>query len=650
MSVRQSLLAATIVSIVAFAIVPASAQTLRYANQGDLKSLDPYTLRESTTIAHHGHVYEGLTARDKDLQIIPGLAESWETPEPTRWRFHLRKGVKFHNGDPFTADDVVFSAERVRAKGSDFQTLVPIDAKVVKIDDYTVDFILTKPNPILTSQWDAWYIMDKKWCEDNNAVAPTPVAATTPSYASLHENGTGPFFIESHQPGVKTVFKVNPNWWRKPEHNLKEIIFTPISNEATRVAALLSGEVDVIEPVPSQDIARVNASPNATVMTGPEIRTIFLGMDQIRDELLFSNIKGKNPFKDIRVREAFFKAIDVELIKTRVMRGLSTPSALMIAPQLFKLSGDFVRPKFDPDGAKKLLAEAGYPDGFEVTMDCPNDRYVNDAAICQAVVGMLARVGVKINLLAQPKALYFAKILKAGGFQSSFYMLGWTPATMDSHNVMEDIMGCRDDPAKGGGNNNLGGYCNKEFDALADKVLQETDTSQARPADQAGLRNRRQGLRLHPAAPAGAGLGRIEESQDSAERRQSGAALLGHQTGITQNRQLQSRSPQAPGFFISHRPRQVKGPHARFHSSPGHSGDRRHDRGRDHLVFDVPLRRRSGQPDRRDRHLGRRSAPRSANRSASTIPCRCSSRAISSTPRSSSSASPTSSASRSRAC
>jgi peptide/nickel transport system substrate-binding protein len=149
MSVRQNLLAATIFSIVAFAIVPASAQTLRYANQGDLKSLDPYTLRESTTIAHHGHVYEGLTARDKDLQIVPALAESWETPEPTRWRFHLRKGVKFHNGDPFTADDVVFSADRARAKGSDFQTLVPIDAKVVKIDDYTVDFILTTPNPIL---------------------------------------------------------------------------------------------------------------------------------------------------------------------------------------------------------------------------------------------------------------------------------------------------------------------------------------------------------------------------------------------------------------------------------------------------------------------------------------------------------------------
>jgi peptide/nickel transport system substrate-binding protein len=477
MSVRRSLLAAATASIIALAMVPASAQTLRYANQGDLKSLDPYTLNESTTHAHLGQVFEGLTARDKDLKVIPALAESWETPEPTRWRFHLRKGVKFHNGDPFTADDVVFSADRVRKKGSNLQTRVAPDTKVVKVDDHTVDFILTSPNPILNSQWDTWYIMSKKWAEANNAIDPTPAAATTPSFASLNANGTGSFSVESHQPGVKTVFKANPNWWHKPEYNIKEIVFTPIGSDATRVAALLSGEVDVMEPVPIQDITRVDSSPNAQVLKGPELRTIFLGMDQVRDELLYSNVKGKNPFKDVKVREAFFKAIDIELIKTRVMRGLSTPSALMIAPQLFKLSGDFTRPKFDPDGAKKLLTEAGYPDGFEVTMDCPNDRYVNDAAICQAVVGMLARIGVKVTLLAQPKAQYFAKVLKPGGYQTSFYLLGWTPGTLDSHNVLFDIMGCRDDPKSNRGEANLGGYCNKKLDALADKVLQETDTT-----------------------------------------------------------------------------------------------------------------------------------------------------------------------------
>ena len=455
---------------------PAVSVTLRYANQGDLKSLDPYTLNETTTNAHLGHVYEGLTKRGKDLAIQPALAERWETSEDgLRWRLHLRQGIKFHSGNAFNADDVIFSADRVRATGSNFATRVPTTAKFVKVDDHTVDVILTSPNPILNSQWDTWYIMDKEWSEANNAAAPTPAAATTPSFAALNANGTGPFVIESHQAGVKTVFKKNANWWGKPEHNLDEIVFTPISSDATRVAALLSGEVDVIEPVPLQDIQRVNSAPDKQVMTGPELRTIFLGFDTVRDELLSSSVKGKNPFKDKRVREAFYKAIDMNLIRDRVMRGLSTPSALMIAPELFVHSKDFTRPKFDLEGAKKLLAEAGYPNGFEVGMDCPNDRYVNDEAICQATVSMLARAGIKVNLTAQPKALYFAKSGKSGGYSTSFYLLGWTPGTFDSHNVLHDIMGCRDVPTSSRGETNYGGYCNKELDALTDRILVETD-------------------------------------------------------------------------------------------------------------------------------------------------------------------------------
>ncbi|MBV8697970.1 MAG: ABC transporter substrate-binding protein, partial [Bradyrhizobium sp.] len=167
MSVRPTLFAAAIGALASLAMQPASSQTLRYANQGTLKSLDPYTFKETTTIAHQGHVYEGLVTRDKDLKTVPALAESWETPEPTRWRFHLRKGVKFHNGDPFTADDVLFSADRVRAQGSNFLSNVPSDAKFVKVDDYTVDVVLSAPNPILISQWDSWYILDRKWCEEN---------------------------------------------------------------------------------------------------------------------------------------------------------------------------------------------------------------------------------------------------------------------------------------------------------------------------------------------------------------------------------------------------------------------------------------------------------------------------------------------------
>ena len=473
-SLKNALLALGLA--VGLGAAPAEAQNVfRFAFQGDIKSLDPYSLKESFTIGMHGAVYESLVTRDKNLKYAPQLAESWETPEPTRWRFHLRKGVKFHDGSPFTADDVIFSANRVRAPGSNFQTNVPADAEFVKVDDYTVDMKLKTPNPIAIAQFSTWYIMSKSWAEKNNAVQPSPPTATSPSYAALHENGTGPFVVAEHQPGVRTVFKKFPGYWGKVESNVDEAVFTTIGNSATRVAALLSGEVDWIDPVPLQDQPRVESSGNAVVMAGPELRTIFLGMDQWRDELKDSSVKGKNPFKDKRVREAFYLAIDEDTIAKRVMRGQATPSAILIAPSLYDRSGEFKRPAYDPKKAKALLTEAGYPDGFSLTMDCPNDRYVNDEAICQAVVSMLARVGVKVNLNAQPKAKYFAKVL-APAYDTSFYLVGWTPSSQDSHNILYEIAGCRKDPKSGRGGWNLGDYCNPKIDEIADKVEQETDT------------------------------------------------------------------------------------------------------------------------------------------------------------------------------
>jgi peptide/nickel transport system substrate-binding protein len=460
--------------LTALSVFPASAATFRFGFQGDLKSLDPYTLNETFTIGVLGNVYEGLTKRGKNLEIIPGLAESWEIVEPTRWRFHLRRGVKFHNGADFTADDVVFSAERVRAIGSDFRTRLQPDTKVVKVDDYTVDFVTSQPNPILHYEWDTWYMMSKKWAEANNSAMPQPATGQQMNYAALNENGTGPFKIIEHQAGVRTLFRPNPDWWGKPEHNLDEVVFTTISNDATRVAALLSGDVEWVDPVPLQDIPRVNANPSTQVLSGPELRTIFLGFDQMRDELKHSNVKGKNPFKDVRVRKAFYQAIDIEAIKSRVMRGFATPSALLISPLLFSRANEFKRWPYDAKAARQLLAEAGYPDGFQVTMDCPNDRYVNDEAICQAVVAMLARIGVKVDLLAQPKAKYFAKVLASGGYDTSFYMLGWTPGSLDSWNVLLNITGCRDEKGNGG-QFNLGGYCNPKVEELRDRILVETD-------------------------------------------------------------------------------------------------------------------------------------------------------------------------------
>jgi len=289
--------------------------------------------------------------------------------------------------------------------------------------------------------------------------------------ASFRANGTGPFRVRERQPNVRTTFARNGNYWGKIEGNVTEVIFTPIGNDATRVAALLSGEIDVMEPVPVQDVARVNASAGTRAITGPELRTIFLGMDQKRDELLYSSVKGKNPFKDKRVRQAFYQAIDIDGIKRTVMRGASNTTALMVGPGINGFLPELnKRLPYDVEAAKKLMAEAGYPNGFEVAMNCPNDRYVNDGQICEAVAANLSRIGVKVNLQAETKGTYFPKVLRR---DTSFYMLGWTPSTYDAHNALNALMRCVDD--KGAGQFNLGAYCNPKVDELTQKIQSETD-------------------------------------------------------------------------------------------------------------------------------------------------------------------------------
>ncbi len=232
----------------------------------------------------------------------------------------------------------MFNVARTRARNSQLSVRLPPDLQVAKVDDFTVDFTLQTPNPILHYSWDTWYMMDKEWTEANNATQPSAPQDTTPGFAVLNANGTGPFRITEHQLGVRTVFQKNPAWWGKVEHNLDQVIFTPITSAPTRVAALLSGEVDVIDPVPLQDVARINQSANARVLEGPEVRTIYLSFDQMRDELTASSVKGKNPFKDKRVRQAFYQAIDIEAIRRQVMRGAATPASSLISPLLFDVS------------------------------------------------------------------------------------------------------------------------------------------------------------------------------------------------------------------------------------------------------------------------------------------------------------------------
>ena len=466
---RKMAATALFVALSAVGVV-ASAQTVRIANQGDALSMDPHSLNETLQLSVTGNVYEPLVGRNKDLSLTPMLATSWKQTSPTVWRFELRKGVQFHDGTPFTADDVVFSLARTQVEGSDMKSYTNDFKEVRKIDSHTVEIETKTPFPILPDVLSLVYIMSKKWCETNQATVPVDRRKGVENTASFKANGTGPFRVRERQPNVRTVFTRNGSYWGKIEGNVTEVVFTPIGNDATRVAALLSGEVDVMEPVPVQDIDRVNSSANTRAITGPELRTIFLGMDQKRDELLYSNVKGKNPFKDKRVRQAFYQAIDIKGIKKTVMRGASNPSAQLVGPGINGFQPEMKRLPYDVEAAKKLMAEAGYPNGFEVSMHCPNDRCVNDGRICQTVAANLSRINVKINLQAETKGTYFPKVLRR---DTSFYMLGWTPATYDAHNAMNAIMRCVDD--KGAGQFNLGAYCNPKVDELTLKVQAETD-------------------------------------------------------------------------------------------------------------------------------------------------------------------------------
>ncbi|WP_418316789.1 ABC transporter substrate-binding protein [Piscinibacter sakaiensis] len=449
----------------------AHAVTLRVANQGDATSMDPHSLNESLQLTFTNNIYEPLVSRDKKLGLVPGLATKWSQTSPTVWRFELRKGVKFHDGSEMTADDVVFSFRRAAGDGSDMKGYTSSFKEVRKVNDHVVEIETLTPFPILPDVITLVFVMNKKWAEENNAAVPVDKRKGIENTASFKANGTGPYRLKERQPSARTVLVRNMNYWDKVEGNVTEVIFTPIGNAATRVAALLSGEVDLMEPVPLQDIDRIQANPAYTVLQGPELRTIFLGMDQKRDELLYSSVKGKNPFKDKRVRQAFYQAIDIETIKSRVMRNAAVPTGLMVAPGIKGFVPELnKRLPHDADAARKLLADAGYPNGFEVGMNCPNDRYVNDAAICQAIAANLARIGVKVNLQTESKATYFPKILRR---DTSFYLLGWTPGTYDSHNVLSSLLATPTD--KGQGQFNLGSYSNPKIDQLTLAVQSEID-------------------------------------------------------------------------------------------------------------------------------------------------------------------------------
>ena len=467
---RRTLIAATLSAAM---LLPGLgfAKTFKWTSQGDILTLDPHSQNEGLNIAANLWVYDPLVKYNEKFEVVPSLATSWERLNPTTMRFKLRPNVKFQDGTPFTADDVVFSLKRAMSPSSQFKSYVAGISDVVAVDPMTVDVITAGPNPVLLRQLPSLGIMSKAWAEKNNAVLPQDFNKKEESFSARNAMGTGPYQLKSREVDIKTVYVENPNWWGKPTKtgNVTEIIYTPIKQNATRTAALLSGEVDFVLDPPAQDLDRLRKQVN--VLDGNEYRTIYIAMDVKNPELKYSNIKGKNPLADVRVREALYRAIDIEAIKKSVMRGMSLPTGAMISPQVNGYSDALgKRVPYDPVKARELLKQAGYDNNLEFTIDCPNNRYINDEAICQAVVAMWAKIGVKTKLNAMPRATFFPKV--ANG-DTSIYLFGWGVPTFDAYYTLESLIRSKGKGAAGAFN--YGGYSNPKVDALIDTIKTETD-------------------------------------------------------------------------------------------------------------------------------------------------------------------------------
>jgi peptide/nickel transport system substrate-binding protein len=469
--------------LLALTVAMAQARTLRWSSQGDAATHDPHAQNEGVNNQINGQIYEQLLTRDKNLKSIPCLAISWKQASPTVWVFNLRRGVKWQDGSAFTADDVVFSILRAQQDTSNMKVYAVALGKPRKIDDFTVELTTPVPNPVLIDMVSSGniFIMSKAWSVKHRVEKTQDYRSGEETYAARNAMGTGPFMLVSREPDVKTVLKKNPGWWGiaegRFEGNVDEVVYRPIKQASTRIAALMSGEIDFVLDPPVQDVQKLRREKSLKVLEGRENRVIFIGMDQARDQLLYANVKDRNPFKDRRVRLALYQAVDVNAIKTTVMRGLSIPTAIQLSSPKAAGLPDSMDKRYPLDlaASRKLLAEAGYPNGFSVTIDCPNDRYVNDEKICIALAGMWARIGVEVKVNAISKTTYFPKLQK---LDSSFYLLGWGGATTDAIFTLKPVLHSRN--SSGAGEYNWGNYRDTVLDGLIDRAEGEMDADKRR--------------------------------------------------------------------------------------------------------------------------------------------------------------------------
>jgi peptide/nickel transport system substrate-binding protein len=462
--------------LLALALAPAVAAPLRIASGFDPQTMDPH----AQALLYHTRVmtqvYESLVGRDEQYRLEPALALSWQALDARTWRFKLRPGVVFHDGSPFGADDVVFSIERALGPTSQRSFHLKGVTGAKKVDDLTVDVSLSTPDAVLPEKFWLVAMMSKAWCLKHGVERAQDFNGKQETHAVRNANGTGPFRLERYEPDTKTVLRSHPAWWGRKDRrtgNVDEAVYVTIRSDATRLAALSSGEVDVVLDPPFQDVERLKGDPRLALLQIPDLGQQYLTFDQTRDQLVHGDVKDRNPFKDRRVRQAVYQAIQMDLVVAKVLRGQATPTGGFLSPRVDGVPADLdKRLPYDPKAAKALLAQAGYPNGFAVTLDCVNIGYREN--VCQAITAMLAQVGIRTTLRTAPTNQFFPKLSQA---TASFIEYGWTPSN-DAWASLNGLFHTWD--AGGGGTFNAGRYSNPALDTLIDDIRIEADLTRRR--------------------------------------------------------------------------------------------------------------------------------------------------------------------------
>ena len=466
----RALLASAILAL-AF---PSSAKLLRYASQVDPGTMDPHALASIYNNRVMSQVYEPLVDRDENFKPGPRLALSWSPLEGGKgWRFKLRPGVKFQDGSPFGADDVVFNVKRALDPTSAYKTSLPNVTGARKVDDLTVDILTSQPTPVLPLQLTNLRLMSKAWCEKHKVERPQDFKGKEETFAARNANGTGAFRLVRWDTDVTTVLKAHEGYWGK-RGNVSEAHYLVVGSAATRVAGLISGEIDLVIDPAVQDVIRLRAQPGIVIGEIVGTGTNFLGFNHTRADI-GSGTKG-NPFKDARVRQAVRAAIDLEALRSKVMRDTATLGSAIYTPVMDGFDPRFkVPPRHDLARAKALLKEAGYAEGFAVELDCSALAPVD--ALCQAIAGMLARVGIRVAYRPLPFNTLLPKLISG---DTSMYVIGWSPATTEPEGALVPLAHSKGRP--GVGEYNFGGYSNAKVDEAIDKGRLEFD-----PAKRAAL-------------------------------------------------------------------------------------------------------------------------------------------------------------------